>query len=167
MAFLVHQPLLSHCPARVESLSGLSSIPPARPGIDILCYHFSKAMPTPISAVSSMFLRSIRTTLPFFIRANCPYCSAKSLVRGKFSSTIFPDLRGAVSGILTKTPVLLTLQLRPLKNLLASGSHTLTGHARVFRISLRCSAVACIVMISINITIPSLLILSAMLKWVD
>lgn len=36
VAFLVHQPLLFHCPARAKLIK-LSSIPPALPEIDIAC----------------------------------------------------------------------------------------------------------------------------------
>ncbi len=48
-------------------------------------------------------------------------------------------LIGAVRGIEMYTPPLLTLTLLPLKNLLASGSQTLTGQASSERASLRCS----------------------------
>jgi hypothetical protein len=61
---------------------------------------------------------------------------------------------GAVSGSVTKTPVLLTLQLRPMTNLLASGIQTLTGQETSLRVSLRCSVKACIIRISLTIVTP-------------
>ena len=85
-------------------------------------------------------------------------------MRGKFNSAVCPVLIGAVRGSLRKTPVLLTLQLRPLKNLLASGSHTLTGQASVLRLSLRCSDNASIINISIKHDVPSTTVLIGHVK---
>jgi hypothetical protein len=92
-------------------------------------------MPPPLS----MFLRSTRSTLPDFIRAYWPFCFAKAVVRGKLISTSCPGLTGVIIGIEMNTPPLLTLMLLPLKNRLASGTHTLTGQANSERASLRCS----------------------------
>lgn len=100
---------------------------------------YSNAIPKPMHASLSMFLRSTLTTRPFLIRANCPFSSAKSAVRGKFNSTTLPAWTGVVIGTVMKTPTLLMLELRPLKNLFASGTQTLTGQHRLARIHFRCS----------------------------
>ena len=101
--------------------------------------NYSKRMATPMLASLSMFLRSTLTTFPLLIRANRPFSSANAIVRGKLISTMWPVRTGVVIGRETKTPVLLILVLRPLKNLFASGSQILTGQERVVRISVRCS----------------------------
>jgi hypothetical protein len=109
----------------------------------------SKAMPTPIAASSSRLPLSTRTTLPLFIRAKPPFFLARAIVRGKFNSTKLPAFRGVVTGRRTKTPVLLILELLPLKNLFASGSQTLTGQETCVREHLRCS---------VSVSIPNLLL---------
>jgi hypothetical protein len=113
--------------------------------ICVICGHdsiHSNTMPTPTVASSSSSPRSIRTTLPLLIRAKLPFLLASAIVRGKFSSTTCPARRGVVAGTLTSTPPLLMLLLLPLKNLFASGSHTLTGHATSVLVVFLCSLVA-------------------------
>jgi len=63
---------------------------------------------------------------------------------------VCPARIGVVIGIVTNTPVLLILVLRPLKNLFAAGSQILTGQERSIRASLRCSIKVSIVYISFN-----------------
>lgn len=87
-----------------------------------------------------MLLRSMRTTFPLFIRAKLPFSLASAVLRGKLTSTMFPGLTGVAIGRETRTPVLLIFALRPLKNLFASGSQTLTGHESSVLTCCRCSA---------------------------
>ncbi len=97
-------------------------------------------MATPMLASLRILLRSTRTTFPLFIRANDPFSLANAVLRGKLTSTMFPGLTGVDIGRETSTPVLLIFVLRPLKNLFASGSQTLTGHESSVLTCCRCSA---------------------------
>lgn len=108
--------------------------------------HYSNAIATPILASLSTFLRSTLITLPLLIRANCPFSFAKVTVRGKLISTVWPDRTGVVIGTIIKTPVLLTLELWPLKNRFASGSQILTGQESCVRAFLRCSTTVSIIL---------------------
>ena len=101
--------------------------------------RYTNWIATPILASLNISLCSTLTTLPPLIRANWPFCFANASVRGKLISTKWPERIGVVIGNLMKTPVLLMFALRPLKNLFASGSQTLTGQDSVVRLSLRCS----------------------------
>jgi hypothetical protein len=97
-------------------------------------------MATPMLASFRILLRSTRTTFPLFMRANDPFSLANSELRGKLISTMFPGLTGVAIGRDTRTPVLLIFAERPLKNLFASGSQTLTGHESSVLVCCRCSA---------------------------
>ena len=133
---------------------------------------YSKVMATPILAFLSISLRSTLTTLPLLIRAYCPFSCANVVVRGKFISTILPGRTGVVIGTVTKTPVLLTFELRPLKNLLASGIQRLTGHESFVLGFLRCSTNVSIKNPfipgpSITKLLYTIIMLSVMLIWID
>lgn len=71
------------------------------------------------------------------MRAKRPFFLARLSVLGKFSSTLWPTLRGIVIGAESSAPPLLILTLFALKKRFASGSHTLTGQVNSVLASLR------------------------------
>jgi len=147
MTPLSHQSLLFHCP--------VYRMPKASPQ---LCFNNTKKMSyklfkcdtytnfstfEQILAVHSDNFAGFDTCkLSFFLR--------QGLCSRKIELYDLARLIGAVTGRVIKTPVLLILQLRPLKNLLASGIQTLTGQETTFRLSLRCSTKVSIVSTSLK-----------------
>jgi hypothetical protein len=101
-------------------------------------------------AFLSISLRSTLTTTPLLIREYCPFSFASASVRGKLISKECPKRIGAVMGSFKRTPLLLMFELRPLKNLLASGSQMLTGQDITLRVSLRFSTKVSIFFVSIQ-----------------